>query len=595
MAARGWMIISGAGPGSWRPRPRAPDANTPSVSTFELPFEQFSNPYIDAETMLVAMQYFFTRKVAMTRPSNAFAIFPGGLGTMDETFEVLTLLHTGKTSPAPVGLVDMPEGTFWRRGWIRRQRGDRRPLHRRDRHVPRADLHVDRGGRAEIDHFFSNYVRFDVRGTAATSRFDGDPTRTSCANSRTSCRVSRGVEATCSRTTRRSRSLRRAQLRQPAAIDQPDQRVGLVVARAAKQHLGLLEAATHLGEPTLEFLRLVGSSARSCARTVSKIASATRLSSAPTSSASVSKDSTTEVSRTAARSRRTRRAALSCRTCRRWSWGRLDEGPTFGQPPLRDAGRQELLEFFGACGHAGSKDDATQRALLPSVVRYGDHGRFEDRGVGHQRAFEFDRTDPLPAGLDDVLRAVADRHEPFAVHRTDIAGAQPVVVEPLRSIDAEIRAGDPGPTNLELADGLAVSWQHRPVFGRDPDLDAAHDATGLDAIVDLHVRGRPRRRDRDGGQGLVSVIPQPWITSMPKRSRKASIITRRTAAPPATMPRRLERSASGLPSATRRTSFQIVGTPREIVGRSSSIILMIGSPCKNICGMINSVPAKNAV
>jgi len=46
--------------------------------------------------MLVAMQYFFTRKVAMTRPSNAFAIFPGGLGTMDEAFEVLTLLHTAR-------------------------------------------------------------------------------------------------------------------------------------------------------------------------------------------------------------------------------------------------------------------------------------------------------------------------------------------------------------------------------------------------------------------------------------------------------------------------------------------------------------------
>ena len=59
--------------------------------------------------------------------------------------------------------------------------------------------------------------------------------------------------------------------------------------------------------------------------------------------------------------------------------------------------------------------------------------------------------------------------------------------------------------------------------------------------------------------GLVSVMPQPWITSMPKRSRNASIMTRGTAEPPATMPRRLERSASGLPSAARNTSFQIVG------------------------------------
>jgi hypothetical protein len=131
----------------------------------ELPFEQFSNPYINAETMLVAMQYFFTRKVAMTRPSNAFAIFPGGLGTMDETFEVLTLLHTGKTSPAPVVLVDTPEGTFWDQ-W----------MHFVD-HAVIADHYIDENdmclvrictsveaAAVEIDHFFSNYVRFDVRG-----------------------------------------------------------------------------------------------------------------------------------------------------------------------------------------------------------------------------------------------------------------------------------------------------------------------------------------------------------------------------------------------------------------------------------------------
>ena len=72
-------------------------------------------------------------------------------------------------------------------------------------------------------------------------------------------------------------------------------------------------------------------------------------------------------------------------------------------------------------------------------------------------------------------------------------------------------------------------------------------------------------------------------------------MTRGTAEPPATMPRRLERSASGSFSVTRRTSFQIVGTPRENVGRSSRIILTIGSPCKNIWGMINSAPAMNAV
>ncbi len=165
MADRGWMIISGAGPGIMEASAKGAGREHTLGVNIELPFEQFSNPYINAETMLVAMQYFFTRKVAMTRPSNAFAIFPGGLGTMDETFEVLTLLHTGKTSPAPVVLVDTPDGAFWRQ-W----------MHFVDNAVI-ADHYIDDNdmclvrictsveeAATEMDHFFSNYVRFDVRG-----------------------------------------------------------------------------------------------------------------------------------------------------------------------------------------------------------------------------------------------------------------------------------------------------------------------------------------------------------------------------------------------------------------------------------------------
>jgi len=165
MAERGWMIISGAGPGIMEASAKGAGREHTLGVNIELPFEQFSNPYIDAETMLVAMQYFFTRKVAMTRPSNAFAIFPGGLGTMDETFEVLTLLHTGKTSPAPVVLLDTANGTFWNQ-WMSFVE-----------HAIIADHYIDENDMClvrictsteeaveEINHFFSNYVRFEVRG-----------------------------------------------------------------------------------------------------------------------------------------------------------------------------------------------------------------------------------------------------------------------------------------------------------------------------------------------------------------------------------------------------------------------------------------------
>jgi hypothetical protein len=165
MAERGWMIISGAGPGIMEASAKGAGREHTLGVNIELPFEQFSNPYIDAETMLVAMQYFFTRKVAMTRPSNAFAIFPGGLGTMDETFEVLTLLHTGKTSPAPVVLLDTPNGTFWNQ-WMSFVDNAIIADHYIDEHdmcLVRICTSIEEAVE-EFDHFFSNYVRFEVRG-----------------------------------------------------------------------------------------------------------------------------------------------------------------------------------------------------------------------------------------------------------------------------------------------------------------------------------------------------------------------------------------------------------------------------------------------
>lgn len=177
MAERGWMTVSGAGPGIMAASAMGAGKEMTLGVNIELPFEQFANPYIDAETMLVAMQYFFTRKVAMTRPSNAFAIFPGGLGTMDEAFEVLTLLHTGKSTPAPVVLVDTPDGTFWRQwmsfvdaavkggGYI----GDE------DMVLVRVCQSIDEAV-YEIEHFYSNYQSFSLDGSTATVALRRAPT-----------------------------------------------------------------------------------------------------------------------------------------------------------------------------------------------------------------------------------------------------------------------------------------------------------------------------------------------------------------------------------------------------------------------------------
>ncbi len=117
MARRGWMTVSGAGPGIMQAAAEGAGVAETLGVNISLPFEQSSNRYVDAESRLVEMKYFFTRKVALTKESLAFAFFPGGLGTMDEVFEILTLLHTGKGGPAPVVLIDTARGTYWESWW----------------------------------------------------------------------------------------------------------------------------------------------------------------------------------------------------------------------------------------------------------------------------------------------------------------------------------------------------------------------------------------------------------------------------------------------------------------------------------------------
>ena len=78
-----------------------------------LPFEQDANQFISSDPKLVSMKYFFTRKLLLVKESNGYAVLPGGFGTLDEAFELLTLLQTGKAQPSPVVLLEVPEGSYW--------------------------------------------------------------------------------------------------------------------------------------------------------------------------------------------------------------------------------------------------------------------------------------------------------------------------------------------------------------------------------------------------------------------------------------------------------------------------------------------------
>ena len=81
----------------------------------KLPFEQKSNDTILGDEKLMTFNYFFTRKLSFVKEADAFAMFPGGFGTMDEMFEGLTLIQTGKANILPVVLIDEPGGfhTLW--------------------------------------------------------------------------------------------------------------------------------------------------------------------------------------------------------------------------------------------------------------------------------------------------------------------------------------------------------------------------------------------------------------------------------------------------------------------------------------------------
>lgn len=105
-AEEGFGIISGGGPGAMEAANKGANlAGGKSVGlNIELPFEQHANPFIDRDKNL-NFEYFFVRKVMFTKYSQGFVMMPGGFGTMDEAFEVMTLVQTGKMNRVPLVLV----------------------------------------------------------------------------------------------------------------------------------------------------------------------------------------------------------------------------------------------------------------------------------------------------------------------------------------------------------------------------------------------------------------------------------------------------------------------------------------------------------
>lgn len=114
MAANGWMCITGAANGIMKAGLEGSKRESCFGLSIRLPFEVPTNSMIAGDSKLISFRYFFTRKLMFTSHSDAFAAFPGGFGTLDELFEMLTLQQTGRAPIVPIVLIEGKEGTYWK-------------------------------------------------------------------------------------------------------------------------------------------------------------------------------------------------------------------------------------------------------------------------------------------------------------------------------------------------------------------------------------------------------------------------------------------------------------------------------------------------
>jgi uncharacterized protein (TIGR00730 family) len=113
MAEAGWMVVTGAGPGIMSAANEGAGQESSFGVNIVLPFEAKPNPFIASDPKLINFKYFFTRKLMFIKEAEAFVLFPGGYGTLDELFELLTLSQTGKSDLHPIVMLEAPGSGYW--------------------------------------------------------------------------------------------------------------------------------------------------------------------------------------------------------------------------------------------------------------------------------------------------------------------------------------------------------------------------------------------------------------------------------------------------------------------------------------------------
>jgi uncharacterized protein (TIGR00730 family) len=177
LAAHGWSTVTGAGPGIMAAGLEGAGPDHAFGINIRLPFEQGANQFIASNPRLVSMKYFFTRKLLLIKESYAYVVLPGGFGTLDEAFELLTLLQTGKAEPAPVVLLDVPGGSYWK-GWARfvsDEVASRRLIDPGDDALYKITERVEDAA-VEILGFYRNYHSVRWVGDTLVIRLEAKPT-----------------------------------------------------------------------------------------------------------------------------------------------------------------------------------------------------------------------------------------------------------------------------------------------------------------------------------------------------------------------------------------------------------------------------------
>ena len=177
LAEAGWMVVTGAGPGIMQAGMEGAGRENSIGVSIRLPFESGANSIIAGDEKYVAMKYFFTRKLMLVKESAAFVCLPGGFGTLDETFELLTLTQTGKGIPVPIVFLDTPGDPYWEHvhDFVERQLVSRGLVSPHDTSLYLITDNCDDAA-AEVERFYANYHSLRNVGDDLVIRLQHRPT-----------------------------------------------------------------------------------------------------------------------------------------------------------------------------------------------------------------------------------------------------------------------------------------------------------------------------------------------------------------------------------------------------------------------------------